>query len=491
MLNRGYKPIDELLEEANQRPPLAPRMGHNVPIRPPMVRPAEPLDTSPEPQLEVNPPPAPQMQRPPLLDDDTLQNMGMNYAKNYVEAAQDAEDNRVTRADLDRQAEAQRLDALIGQLSNSAAQIGNFRGQKATTTLPDTLKQLSQAEAGNLERRRQLAKDAMAQMDNSVRGLFGLDQKQFEMGKRPFEMNALRNQETKAGFELDNMKEDAEARAREQDANSFESQTARKLAKELGLPVGNQVSAAVLFRTFPMLKQVSDERARKAEIAQRRADNLALLGMKQQEKKDAADAKRSADEEKRVEKQVLELGEIGAKNAWFKDAVDQIDEALGFNLLDYDPKTSTAGGKKVDAPGVSLPFVGRTDIFTVGEDDDRFKVLQANAEKIFNTKLSERSGAAVTNQEMDRLRREFNQGKHDTEELMLGALKAYRIAAVKEMRAREAGFNRKAIEEYQGRPGAFTSKNMGDVPVTDDGAKIEVINGKRYKVYPDGSADPL
>lgn len=152
-------------------------------------------------------------------------------------------------------------------------------------------------------------------------------------------------------------------------------------------------------------------------------------------------------------------------------ALGQFEEKLGFKLEDFDAsdgtviKTDPATGQKVkvvpDLPGISFPGLGRVDFY-----NKEARELYSTAQKIFNVELKDRSGAAVTNTEMDRLKIEFEQGKYNTEAEMIGALKRYREAAAEALAHQETPFrlikniDGKSVVDVFDENKGFTSRNI-------------------------------
>lgn len=145
--------------------------------------------------------------------------------------------------------------------------------------------------------------------------------------------------------------------------------------------------------------------------------------------------------------------------------IEGIENVLKFDLEDYNPQTKTIlrmkNGKLVnepvpDLPGVSLPLVGRV---ASGDEAQR---LKSKVEAVFNRELKTRSGATVTDQELERLRDEFGQGKYQTEEQMIEALKDYKALALDAMRSHEASYGDKTFQAYLEREGrgAITSEHF-------------------------------
>lgn len=140
-------------------------------------------------------------------------------------------------------------------------------------------------------------------------------------------------------------------------------------------------------------------------------------------------------------------------------SIDDLETELGFKLEDYDPA-------KHDLPGVSVPGIGRVSAYS---GDAR--QLQSKVGTIFNTVLKDRSGATVTNTELDRLRSEFGAGKFNTEPELIKALQDYKAAAARAMNNTTARFTKEAVGTYQAR-GGRTSIG-GEAPAIDDNAAVE------------------
>jgi len=156
---------------------------------------------------------------------------------------------------------------------------------------------------------------------------------------------------------------------------------------------------------------------------------------------------------KEVRKDVQNLVKNTDPHRQVLTSLDSVEKDLGFELEDYDFATQSVDGKPVDVPGVTVPFFGR-----VSGTSDRARSLNAKVAKIFNTELKTRSGAAVTDQELERLKEEFGQGKFDSEALLLGALKEYKALALQAMQSHEAAYDPLVLKEYGTREKAITSE---------------------------------
>lgn len=149
--------------------------------------------------------------------------------------------------------------------------------------------------------------------------------------------------------------------------------------------------------------------------------------------------------------------------------IKNVEQLIGFDLNKYDPSKNTVDGKKVDLPGVSIPALGR---FTAYSSDAR--VLDNTASKLFNIELKDRSGAAVTTPELERLKMEYSQGKFNTESEILGAMKRYKSALLSKMRDIEAA-NPSAASRYASQ-GGTTSGYLQDGVATKEKQAAGSVN---------------
>ena len=121
-------------------------------------------------------------------------------------------------------------------------------------------------------------------------------------------------------------------------------------------------------------------------------------------------------------KQLNDLQKKFGKYDETDSAIQGVEELLGFNLADYDPATASVGGVKVNAPGVSVPILGR-----INEQSPEARRFNASVQALLNITLKERSGAAVTQQELKRLYGELRAGRGDltTEQTFISTLKDF------------------------------------------------------------------
>lgn len=86
------------------------------------------------------------------------------YQGLFNQANTDYQQNHVTPGERMDARNSQALNTLLGGLSQSAAGIGNFKGQASTTTTPETMAGLNQVSAQNISDRDAATKNALATM---------------------------------------------------------------------------------------------------------------------------------------------------------------------------------------------------------------------------------------------------------------------------------------------------------------------------------------
>lgn len=273
---------------------------------------------------------------------------------------------------------------------------------------------------------------------------------------------------TKAGREDRNDMAAQDKVQREADPTSQESALARDLAAKMvpgrsfdGMNA-QQINGLIpsLTKIYETQQKSLDRQAaqqEKAVASQQRFEDNKLrreeLSSKQDER---INMRREQNDDRDTQKLADKLGNAQE----MLSALGNVESKLGFPL---DGATAKDGkllvqGKEKDLPGVSIPGYGRA---TFGQEDALD--LESAVARVFNTVLKDRSGAAVTNQEMDRLQKEFGRGKWNTEAQLVKGLQDYKKSVAAELKNREAGFKPDIIETYQKR-GGVTSANLGGVP---------------------------
>jgi hypothetical protein len=311
-------------------------------------------------------------------------------------------------------------------------------------------------------------KDHMALNENKVTNIKDQTKANIDAEKLGFERSKNAVDENKAVADSD---DDAKKR----DPKSEESLQAVKMVNQMfkanGLPDAvipeGTMSFSRIKDQFPFMAKAIEGQATK-EAARTKAQELRLNQQDRNEQRQL-----SRDEmNKRSEERLLDKKEKDEKDDLIKlstklgdpqalaSSLSSVDDVLGFKLDDAiisKDGTIKVGDKKVDLPGVSVPLLGRTSFY-----DSDARNLASSIGRVFNTELKDRSGAAVTSNEMERLKNEFGTGSFNTEAEMLGALQRYKVAVARALKNREAGFSPKIVEKYKEQGGTtsdfFTPK---------------------------------
>jgi len=221
----------------------------------------------------------------------------------------------------------------------------------------------------------------------------------------------------------------------------------------------------------------------KERIAQQQLDAAKLNKDVSQRRADERQGRGIADKEAaRLESQLQKYEQKAIDAVPLVENLQVVEEILGGSLEQYDPKTGTINGMKIDLPGKSVPGIGR--VFAPGSQGERLHVAMAN---IFNTTLKERSGAAVTDQELQRLKGEFASGKFNTEEKMIDAMQRYKNILRKRMRQHEAAYKPEVRNLYRTQ-GGMTSEDFFPEPGAGKpppGPQRKTWQGKTYELQGD------
>lgn len=183
-------------------------------------------------------------------------------------------------------------------------------------------------------------------------------------------------------------------------------------------------------------------------------------------------------QERDIEKDVQKLSERMDGKAQFDTSLKILEDNLGFKVDDFDFNTGRARGKKVDLPGTSVPGIGRIAFY-----DEKARRIDDTMANIFNTILKDRSGAAVTNQELDRLRNEFSSGRFQTEAEKLQAIKDFKRATNDAWNRAESAFRPVVRETLKGRLSEVESKISPQKKKTPTAAEIDNMTPEQLKQY--------
>lgn len=205
--------------------------------------------------------------------------------------------------------------------------------------------------------------------------------------------------------------------------------------------------------------------------------------MAQQSSNVAAESKVEANRIRQLkedDKQVQGLQKAIEGTQGLNAALGEVEQLLGGGLDDFDVKDGSVKlkGKEVDLPGVSIPGIGRTSFYS-----GKARNLAGAAARVFNATLKDRSGAAVTTPEMDRLKEEFNAGKFNTEADMIAGLKRYKRLLNDEVSRRAAAFRPEVREQYI-EQGGYIPNTQSAAPTglpADKAARLEELRAKKAR----------
>lgn len=266
---------------------------------------------------------------------------------------------------------------------------------------------------------------------------------------------------------------DGEREKRESDPNSQESKMATELALSMGYK-GGPITAKQFKEFSPVMQAKYEIEQRKLDRAEARDERRFQHGIKVEEKK-----------ERQVEQDVQKLSKDVEGVQDLIGGLDEVERELGGKLEEFSKDKNgnlTKAGKAVDLPGVSIPGIGRVSAY-----DTAARNLQSAAARVFNATLKDRSGGSVTDNEMERLRQEFNAGKYNTEPELIAALQRYKRQTNIVMKNREAAYNKDVVNKYADQ-GGRTSK-----PIAPEGKtivkKFKGSGGSTKVVYNDGTEE--
>lgn len=193
-----------------------------------------------------------------------------------------------------------------------------------------------------------------------------------------------------------------------------------------------------------------DLAGRSEESATRRKEDMAFRREMAKRSNDvAADSKVEANRiraQKEDDKQIQGLQKSIEGTQGLNAALGEVESLLGSPLDAFSVDKNDnllKDGKSVDLPGVNIPGIGRITAYSAKARD-----LSGAAARVFNATLKDRSGAAVTTPEMDRLKEEFNAGKFNTESDLIKGLKRYQRLLKDEVSRRAAAYRPEVREQY-------------------------------------------
>lgn len=259
------------------------------------------------------------------------------------------------------------------------------------------------------------------------------------------------------------------------DPQSEISKSVREGLKNLfpNLRLPDNVSAMMLkntginFGTLIAAKENAD--ARRDMVAQRSEDRAAAKETKENDKI-----------EKQIDNYSKRLEKTGITKA--AQTLQEIDSMLQGGLDNTKGDIPGYGLAAGALPGVAL--------------SDKGQKLRQAVQRLANIELKDRSGAAVTDAEFQRFKEEFGTGTLKTEQQLLNGLRQYRNVLARVSKELEAATPRKALEEYESREGAVTSKlipgaDKVDKPVKKEATQPQASGVVKVRRKTDGAVKTL
>ena len=235
----------------------------------------------------------------------------------------------------------------------------------------------------------------------------------------------------------------------QKDSKSNVSVTLRNTYKKLFPDIANKLPNFESLSAYDIANNLADP----IKLLQRDKETTMDYDIRRQELGQRGVEARALRQNTQNERDVQKLSDKVAPMQDMLNGIGQVEDMIGFKIDDFNHKDSTVKGKKVDLPGVSIPLLGRTTFYNTDASN-----LESAISGIFNKELKDRSGAAVTTPELDRLKAEFNSGKFNSERELISALKRYKDATIREMKNREAAFSNNVKGIYQDRGGVTSGQ---------------------------------
>jgi hypothetical protein len=170
------------------------------------------------------------------------------------------------------------------------------------------------------------------------------------------------------------------------------------------------------------------------------------------------------------QKDVAAAADALAHNSSMIGNFELLDKALGAALDEIEVLGNQINQVKIvngqpqktpkDIPGRRVFGLGQVDKFT-----PEAKAFDAALARILNITLKDRSGAAVTIPEMERLKQEIGSGRFNNEADVIRELKNFKTALLRQKETIEAGFPPQAVAEFQRRRQQAANKIGGSGPV--------------------------
>lgn len=142
--------------------------------------------------------------------------------------------------------------------------------------------------------------------------------------------------------------------------------------------------------------------------------------------------------------------------------VTQLSKGLEQANLPATNATLVSAEAALKVPGMAEYITGPKSAFPDRAVSAEVRSGRQAIKRLFNTELKNRSGAAVTNQELERLKDEFGQGFFKTDDQLSGAVTRAREIINAHFRGVAAGFPKEVLETYN-----QNLTDIGGTPVID------------------------
>lgn len=232
-------------------------------------------------------------------------------------------------------------------------------------------------------------------------------------------------------------------------------------------------------------RKLKDDRADQSAMFKQQKDLAAMS------KKDGNTAQAETRQKIANDKSQQSLGKDLSPLQDTLNAIGEVEAAMGGPLekFSYDTKgNAVKDGAKVDLPGVNIPGFGSTSFFS-----QEARNLDDTMARVFNQTLKVRSGAAVTDNELARLRAEFSAGKFNTEAEKVKALQDVKRLLKDSFNNTEAKYNGDVVDEYKTRGGQTSSDVVAPGrPGQETAAPKKQYSPSRNQTrftYPDGRVE--
>lgn len=186
-----------------------------------------------------------------------------------------------------------------------------------------------------------------------------------------------------------------------------------------------------------MLKLKEAELARKGEGGGLTPYQVESLKMQQEKLQLDKDLKKSQAEEKEARKKQIEENKVKDYGKWISQSgIPELNQTLN--------EITAITSRHKDLPGYGQ--TGWVPEFALSSEG---KKLRSQIGNLFNVVLKDRSGAAVTDQELTRLKNEFLTNKWNTDEDIRTGLEQYKNRLVEVVRNINAASPEEAVEGYK------------------------------------------